>query len=58
MIKSGDRVTLDYDRDRRGKVVQAGPEQSVVRWDGQRDDRIYMNKDLKRLVRRSQVKSK
>lgn len=47
-----DRVRLSYDKTRRGVVVVAGPEQSEVRWDGERRILIFTNSNLVRVVER------
>lgn len=53
----GDRVAVRYARHRRGKVVSPGPEQSEVRLDGERADRVYVNEDLIKLVLRRRRRS-
>ena len=42
----GGRVALGYDPSRRGRVVCGGPEQSVVRLDGEKVDRVFPNDQL------------
>ena len=37
---------LAHDRSRRGRVVRAGPEQSEVRLDGEKVDRVFPSKAL------------
>ena len=37
---------LAHDRSRRGRVVRAGVEQSEVRLDGEKHDRVFPNEQL------------
>ena len=42
----GSRVMLAHDRSRRGRVVRVGVEQSTVRLDGEKVDRVFPNEQL------------
>lgn len=57
-VADGDRVWLTWDLDRRGTVRRAGPEQSEVRWDGEKGERVHVNGELVRGVERKRVRRK
>lgn len=55
-ITADDRVRLIWDLDRRGTVRRAGPEQSEVRWDGERGECVHINDELVRAVERKRLR--
>mgnify|MGYP001607146679 CR=1 FL=1 len=55
---AGSRVMVAYDRSRRGRVVRAGPEQSEVRLDGEKHDRVFPNEQLVLLRLRATSRSR
>lgn len=57
-VAAGDRVRLTWDPDRRGTVRRAGPEQSEVRWDGERAECVHVNAELVRVVERKRLRRK
>ena len=55
---AGQRVALGYDPSRRGRVVRAGPEQSEMRLDGEKHDRVFPNEQLVLLRLRATSRSR